>query len=403
MIQRGGSAAPSTGTPGTTPTPSTTPAPGGGETVRGSLAAGDQQLQSGEFADAYERSFPVGQPVQIRMNSTELDPYLIVVPPSGSQQDNDDYVSGQVNAGVDIPAAQAGSYRVMATSYQPGETGSYELTFSVAGGGSTGPAVATGGTTPGTTPGTTTPGAQTGGPRVFGLFVGISDYPGTANDLPECANDATKLAEALRNRGLADPAHQIVLTDAQASRGNVQQALQRFSSEMRPQDVFVFFFSGHGGQTRSSSDPRELDGLDEYIVLHDGNYLDDDLGRLFDRLPAGVSVAALDACHSGGFAKDLVTRPGVVGFFSSEEDVLSAVASQFQAGGYLSHFLQQGLGGAADASPRDGVLTVGELSHHLYSQFGQHATDVRLQGAYQHLVIDRGAVRNDQVLWRYAN
>lgn len=404
VIQSGSSgAAPPAVAGNTAPTP--TPSATGGDTIRGSLAAGDAQLQSGEYNDPYERSFPAGQPVSIRMNSTELDPYLIVIPPGGGQQqDNDDYTPGQLNAGVDIPAAQAGNYRILATTYRPGETGNYELSFSV-GGIAPPPAVANNTPTPNNgTPNNGTPSAApAGGPRVFGLFVGISDYPGTANDLPECANDATKLAEALRNRGLADPAHQMVLTDSQANRQNVRAALERFATQMTPQDVFVFFFSGHGGQTRSSSDPRELDGVDEYIVLHDGNLMDNDLGQLFDRLQAGVSVASIDACHSGGFAKDLVTRPGVVGYFSSEEDVLSAVASQFQAGGYLSHFLQEGLRGAADAAPRDGVLTIGELSHHLYSQFGQHATDVRLQGAYQHLVIDRGAVRNDQVLWRYRN
>ncbi len=97
----------------------------------------------------------------------------------------------------------------------------------------------------------------------------------------------------------------------------------------------------------------------------------------------------------------MITRPGRVGLFSSEEDVLSAVASQFQAGGYLSHFLRTAVSGEADVAPNDRVLTVGELTHFLYTQFGTHATDVQLQGAYQHLVVDRGAVHVDQVLWSY--
>lgn len=372
---------------GTTPTPPATndaPTVASGDAVNGNLAQGDPTLSSGEFADAFSRTFTAGQSVQIRLTSTEFDPYLIVRTPSGRQLDNDDLTPSTRNAGIDIPSAEAGQYRLTATSYQPGETGAYQMTF---GAGQAIPSA--------------TGGGGEGGSRVFGLFAGITDYPAGVGDLPECANDAIKLAETLRESGLLDESRQVVLTDAQANQANVRSALQRFASQMGPEDIFVFFYSGHGGQTQSTNDAREIDGTDEYLVLHDGPLLDDDLGTLFDPIRARVSVVALDACFSGGFAKDLITRPGRIGFFSSEEDVLSAVASQFQAGGYLSHFIRLAVSGDADMSPRDRVLTVGELSHFLYTQFGRHATDVQLQGAYQHLVVDRGAVHGDQVLWSY--
>jgi len=370
---------------GAVPSPTPTPSPAvaaTGDEVAGSLASGDGQLDSGEFVDVYTRTFTAGSPVQIRLTSSAVDPYLIVTSPSGHQMDNDDLDTSTRNAGIDLPAAEAGTYRISVTSYRPGETGAYALTFGA---------------------GQPVPSPGGDGGNVYGLFAGISDYPDGVGDLPECANDAIKLAEALRTRGLLDASRQVVLTDAQATRANVRSALQRFSGQMGPDDVFVFFYSGHGGQAQrgASSDPREVDRTDEFLVLHDGQLMDDELARLFQPVNAGIAVAAIDACNSGGFAKDLITRPGRVGLFSSEEDVLSAVASQFQAGGYLSHFLRTAVSGQADASPRDQVLTVGELTHFLYTQFGRHATDVELQGAYQHLVIDRGAVRVDQVLWSY--
>ncbi|MBO6935401.1 MAG: caspase family protein [Deltaproteobacteria bacterium] len=370
---------------GAAPAPTPTPGPAvaaTGDSVAGSLASGDGQLDSGEFVDVYTRTFTPGSPVEIRLTSSAIDPYLIVTSPSGHQLDNDDLDPSTRNAGVDLPAAESGTYRISVTSYRPGETGAYSLSFGA---------------------GQPVPSPGGAGGHVYGLFVGISDYPAGVGDLPECANDAIKLAEALRTHGLLDAQHQVVLTDAQATRGNVRNALQRLSGQMGPDDVFIFFYSGHGGQQQrgASSDAREIDRTDEYLVLYDGELLDDELGRLFQPVRAGIAVAAIDACFSGGFAKDLITQPGRVGLFSSEEDVLSAVASQFQAGGYLSHFMRTAVSGQADASPRDQVLTVGELTHFLYTQFGTHATDVELQGAYQHLVIDRGAVRVDQVLWSY--
>ena len=127
--------------------------------------------------------------------------------------------------------------------------------------------------------------------------------------------------------------------------------------------------------------------------------MDDELGQLFDGVNARVALVAIDACFAGGFAKDVITRPGRVGMFSSEEDVTSAVAGRFQAGGYLSHFLRLGINGEADNDPHNAILTVGELTHYTWRQFGQHASDVRMSMGYQHLVVDRGAVHTTEVLW----
>lgn len=385
----GNAAPPANGAAAAANAAGTTPATG--DAVQGALAAGDSTLQTGEFRDAYTRSFTPGAPIQIRLDSTEFDPYLIVTSPSGDQSDNDDY-QGSRNAGVDISRAEAGDYRIVATSYEPGETGTYSLRFGA------------GAAIPQASAGTAGGGgnqAANGAARVFGVFAGITNYPPGIGNLPECANDAIKLAEALRNHGLLDPSRQVLLTDSEATRANVLGAIQRFGAQMGPNDVFVFFYSGHGNQRQGSTDPREIDGTDESLVLYDGELVDNEMAVAFEAINNGTSVIALDSCYSGGFAKDLITRPGRVGLFSSEEDVLSAVAGQFQAGGYLSHFLRTAVSGEADRSPQDRVLTVGELTHFLYTQFGRHATDVQLQGAYQHLVVDRGAVHVDQVLWSY--
>lgn len=383
-------------TPGTvTPPPTTQPTPVAGvQPIRGSLARGDQTLASGEFVDTHSVTLPQGGSVRLRLASSAFDPYLIVRTPSGRQLDNDDLVPGDTNAGIDLPVAESGTYTVQVTSYRAAEAGAYTLTFergaSIPGGGPVTP--------PGTPPGTNPP--QQGG-RVFGVFAGITDYPSGIGDLPECANDARKMSETLTQGGLIDPATHIVLTDAQATVGAVRGAIQRFAQQMGPDDVFVFFYSGHGNRRANSRDTREIDGQDETLVLYDGEILDDEMGTLFDSIRARTSILALDSCFAGGFAKDVITRPGRVGLFSSEEDVTSGVAQQFQAGGYLSYFIRNAMQGAADNDPQDRVLTVGELTHYLHSQFGQHVTDVRMGSAYQQLVVDRGAVSSETVLWAY--
>ena len=396
LVVTGGSPSAPGPTPTVTPTPApttpaTTPSPGE-RTETGTLAQGDRTLQSGEFTDVFTRTFTPRSAVQIRLDSTDFDPYLIVRTPSGTQEDNDDYQAPALNSGIDIPVAEPGTYTITVTSYRPGESGRYTLRTSEGPSIVSAPAVAP-------QPNGTTPPAASGGGRVWGLFAGISDYQGSANDLPECANDARKLAEAVRQQGNMPPDQEFLLTDAQATGGAIRQAMQTIAERIRPEDVLVFFYSGHGGQTDSSQDPRELDGRDEYLVAYDGNLMDDELGRLFDAIRGRVALVAIDACFAGGFAKDIITRPGRVGMFSSEEDVTSAVAGRFQAGGYLSHFLRLGIQGEADNDPSNAILTVGELTHYTWVQFGQHASDVRMSMGYQHLVVDRGAVRTTEVLW----
>ena len=112
------------------PTPSSGTAPNVaalGPETRGSLAAGDSRLSSGEFADYYRLPLTAGASVQLRLASTEFDPYLIVRMPDGQQHDNDDLVPGSTDSGIDMPLAEAGEHTVIVTSYRPGETGSYRL------------------------------------------------------------------------------------------------------------------------------------------------------------------------------------------------------------------------------------------------------------------------------------
>ncbi len=383
-----------------------TSAPQNGARVHeGSLAQGDRQLRTGEFTESHTMQFRPGESVRFRLESTAFDAYLIVRPPSGRQLDNDDLVPGSTNAGIDIPVAEAGDYTVMVTTYRPGETGNYTLRVEHGAAGSLpaaqSAAVLQGG--PAAAQLVAAAQATANGGRVFGVFAGVTDYPAGVNDLTECANDARKIDQALSRRGLITPEQRVVLTDSQATVANVRAAMQQMATRVGPNDVFMFFWSGHGGRVENvrSTDTREIDGIDEYIYLYDGRMLDDEMGTLFDGINARVSVLALDSCFAGGFAKDVITRPGRVGLFSSEEDVTSAVAQQFQAGGYLSHFLQTGIEGEGDADPHDGVLTVGELTFYLYSHFGAHASDMRMSDGHQQLVIDRGAVSGAVPLFQY--
>ena len=360
-----------------------------GDTVGGLLQSGDATLDSGEYVDTYRFTGRRGQRVAVELTSSAFDAYTILTSPSGDQVDNDDGEDG-TNSRLDTVLTENGEYTVAVTSFAAGETGSYR--FSV---------------TP--SQGSPRQASVQGGPRVFAIMVGISDYGSEDMDLPYTDDDALKLAETLRREGVLNPSS-VVLTNAQATVAGVRSAFQRVARQAGPDDMFLFFFSGHGDQTEgdvADVSAFEPDGRTESIVLRDGEISDNEMARLFGTLRTRLSLLVLDSCYSGGFARNVVDRPGVMGLFSSEEDLTSAVADKFEAGGYLAHFLRSGLSGEADGDG-DAMVTAGELATYLRRQFvteveGVEAETAEGQRNYQNLVIDRGGVQIDDVVLRLAD
>ena len=129
---------------------------------------------------------------------------------------------------------------------------------------------------------------------------------------------------------------------------------------------------------------------------------------MFSQIRAGTTLLFLDSCFSGGFAKDMISVPGRMGMFSSEEDVTSQVAVKFRAGGYLSIFLDEAIGDGLADEDSDGSVTAIELSEYVHYRY---RNDVKSsspddfvmtggrQSGYQHLVVDRGSVGPYDVLF----
>lgn len=141
------------------------------------------------------------------------------------------------------------------------------------------------------------------------LCIGINDYPGTANDLSGCINDAKDWAKELANRGFTVTK----LLDAAATKAAMIAAIGGMVDAAAKGDSLIITYSGHGTWVPDSSGD-EPDGRDEALCPHDlaskGALLDDEIHDLFARRAAGVRIVLIsDSCHSGS-----VTR-------GSEEDV----------------------------------------------------------------------------------
>ena len=97
----------------------------------GRLAAGDSTLRTGEYRDAYSFQGRRGQFVTVDLRSADLDPYLIVIDPSGKHHENDDHEGDSHRSLVAYELPEDGAYRVLVTSHGSGETGAYDLRIQI--------------------------------------------------------------------------------------------------------------------------------------------------------------------------------------------------------------------------------------------------------------------------------
>ncbi len=341
-----------------------------------------------------------GQRLRVRATSRDFDTTATLFAPDGQSWYNDD-ANDRGPDGTDSPydstirviAPRDGWYQVVVAPFAETETGRFAIATSYEE-----PVAITAGAN---SPAGGYAGTETSG-RILGLFAGISDYA-DQDPLYGCADDARFLADAFHHRRLLEPADQILLTDKLATRDAFEAGLHTLAHRAGPNDVVVIFFSGHGGdQPAGPGDEVELDGTDETLVFYDGEMTDNKFADLLDRIRANTIIVAIDACQSGGFARDIQTRPGRIVALSSDEDVFSSTAEPLGAGGYLSYMFRQAVLGHADWRPSDGALQAGELTDYLLDVGVEQHENMNPEGSndpLQRIIINRGSLAWTDTLW----
>jgi len=110
-----------------------------------------------------------------------------------------------------------------------------------------------------------------------------------------CENDARRLSSLMKDR-YGYPGDTLI--SSQATKDRVVRFL-RNGIENTPDDgLFLFFYSGHGGQEwLGGKEPGGADAKDEYLCLYDSHMLDDEIWDIVSRCRGRVFLY-FDACHS---------------------------------------------------------------------------------------------------------
>ncbi|MFN3925757.1 MAG: trypsin-like peptidase domain-containing protein [Pseudanabaenaceae cyanobacterium] len=97
--------------------------------IRTRFTAQDQRLSDGSYFQVYEFSGQAGEVIIIDMQSTEIDPYMVLFDPDGNQIAQDDDSGGGKNARIIVPLPLTGVYNLYVNSYVPHQLGGFTLSL----------------------------------------------------------------------------------------------------------------------------------------------------------------------------------------------------------------------------------------------------------------------------------
>ena len=167
-----------------------------------------------------------------------------------------------------------------------------------------------------------------------------------------CEKDVQVMQGILRPMGYEV---QTLLT-RKATAQNIVGGLRDAITELEAGDIFVFYFSGHGGQTfELTEEGDEKDGMDETLVVYDRRIIDDELNEIWMQAREGVRLVMIsDSCNSG---TNYMARMGInfaapeTGEISIDKEERAEMKAQ------LIHF-----GGCQDGSASAGYSSGGEFT-----------------------------------------
>ncbi|MEQ8904256.1 caspase family protein [Ekhidna sp.] len=225
----------------------------------------------------------------------------------------------------------------------------------------------------------------TGDLHVFNI--GVNKYKNTSYNLNYAEPDAKAFLEKVQDQSgnIFEKVYAYSMYNEEVTKANVIAKFQEVIAKAKPQDLFIFYYAGHG------TVDLESEFNDYYLVPYDVTQLygnndmlkkqaisAQELKKMLSEVSAQKQLILLDACHSGGAVELFAMRASpqekaIVQLARSSGTVLLSAsgtqqfATEFDELGHgvFTYALLQGLNGDADGGNKDGKITVNELKAYL--------------------------------------
>jgi len=233
----------------------------------------------------------------------------------------------------------------------------------------------------------------------WAIVVGISKYRHENLNLKYADRDAEALYELLLtpSGGGFEKEHIVKLVNEEATTANITRALRSFLKKPAKEDIVLIYFACHGAPDidrpgivyllTHDVDPRDISGtalpmreidlslkenlLAERVIILADTCHSAAIGGGIGRRDAGDNTAVVNS-----YLREVSkTRGGVALLTSAEANEVSFEDAKWGNGhGVFTHYLLEGMKGAADRSPKNGIVTVGELFEYVRENV-QRATE----------------------------
>jgi hypothetical protein len=216
------------------------------------------------------------------------------------------------------------------------------------------------------------------------ISIGINNYENEAMTLTYARPDAQAFADVINSKAvrLFNKIHVYTLLDKDATKARILATLDEICKQMKKEDVFVWFYAGHGSMVDNGFYfiTSEVTGLYQQDKLKSALYVGE-LEAKFKLLPALKQVIFIDACQSGSSVEALAMRggaeekalaqlsrsSGIHVMASSESNQQSAEIKSLNHG-VFTYVLLEALNGKADGAPMDSKITVYEIKSYIDDQ-----------------------------------
>jgi len=213
------------------------------------------------------------------------------------------------------------------------------------------------------------------------LAVGINKYQNAAYTLNYAQPDAQAFTEKLvsKSKNIFKAVTRIEIYDQDATKENIEKGFRSIVAKAKPEDVFMFYYAGHGTLDEEHDNEYYLVPTDITKLYGDPAQLSargisaTELRGYLTQVKSQKQIILMDACHSGGALKSLNVRAAatdekaIVQLARSSGVVMIAssgtkqFATEFEElkHGVFTYALLEALDGKADNG--DKKITVNEL------------------------------------------
>lgn len=226
--------------------------------------------------------------------------------------------------------------------------------------------------------------ASTKNSTCYILAVGINQYKNSKLSLSYAKPDAESFGKVMDEKGkLFKNVVVKTLYDTEASRLSILAALDEMSTKINQEDVFIFYYAGHGSMVDNQFFfiPTESSRLYDLSSLRKEAIEASIVQEKFGNIKALKQLIVMDACQSGGSVELLANRGAAeekaIAQLSRSAGIhvmASAGSEQFATEfaelghGLFTYLLIKALRGDADGAPKDGKVTIYELKSYLDDQ-----------------------------------